>query len=88
MSFIISDKIDLTKAKLAHIRKELQGYYTGADLDTRAIETLEHFKSVDANPLLFQFMEETRVNQETYQTETFLGWQLKGADYGSVLIKD
>lgn len=89
MSYQISDHIDLTKAKLTHIRHELQGYYTGTDLDIHAIETLQNFRNANANPLLFQFMEETRVNQDTFQTETFLGWKLKGADYGSILlIKD
>lgn len=78
----------LDKIKLQHIRRELDGYYTGADLDQRTIETMANFAAVGANPLHFCFMEESRVNQETYQTETFLGWILKGSDHGSILIKD
>lgn len=81
-------QIDLTKVKIAHIRKELDGYYTGDDLDTRTLETMANFIAAGANPLDFVFMEETRVNQSTYQTESWLGWKLRGADYGSILIKD
>lgn len=81
--------IDLDKIKLQHIRNELNGYYTGADLDTRTIETFENFLDANANPLDFQFMEESRVNQETMQVETWLGWVLKGGNpSGSILIVD
>lgn len=83
---------NLDNVKMHYIRTELDGYYTGDDLDKRVIETFNNFKKSNVNPLHFQFIEETRYNQETFRTESFLGWSKKynidGASNGSVLIKD
>lgn len=82
--------IDIESAITSYVTMELDGYYTGDDLYKRVRETLAIFRTLGKNPLHYQFIQETRVNEDTFQTESWLGWQLKGggSENGSILIKD
>ena len=88
----MANTINLDAAILAHVTRELQGYYTGADLVVRARQTIENFKTVSQNPLHFKFIEEQRFNENIFQVETFLGWVKQppnGSDHvESIFIKD
>ena len=66
--------INLIQSQLDHIRRELDGYYTGDDLTTRTQQTMDNFQAVGFNPLHFQFREEQRYNENTFKIETHLFW--------------
>jgi len=71
-----------------HVVQELSRYYfKGNDLDNAVAKALSSFECANTDPLRFVFVEETRFNQETFRTDTWMGW-IQRPKHESIYIQD